>query len=96
MLLVGLVGGAATAVVAGARRTDTAYQRFLATHAPSAVNVVDSSDFVTKQIDLDAVAALPTVETSARVSILPWVGRTSAGRRVTSDDMNAVARVDRG
>ena len=89
VLLVGVAGGATIAVAVGARRTDTAYQRFLATHTPSDVNVLDSSDFVTKQVDLDAVAALPQITYAARATILPFVGRTGNGRLVTSDDMNA-------
>jgi hypothetical protein len=94
MLLVGVAGGATIAVAVGARRTDTAYGRFLTTHTPSDVNVLDSSDFVTKQVDLDAVAALPQITYTARATILPFVGRTGNGRLVTSDDMNAVALLD--
>ena len=94
VLLVGVAGGGAIAVAVGARRTDTAYERFLATHAPSDVNVLESSDFVTKQVDLDAVAALPEIGYAARGTVLPFVGRTRDGRVLTSNDMNAVALFD--
>jgi hypothetical protein len=41
VLLIGVAGGGAISVADAARRTDTAYERFLASHAPSDVSVAD-------------------------------------------------------
>ena len=43
--LVGLAGGVVIAAAAGARRTDTAYPRFLATHTPADVIVADNANW---------------------------------------------------
>ena len=80
-LLIGIAGGAAIAVAAAARRTDTAYERFLASSSPSDASITESKDFLTKDLDLDQVAALPEVERSARASFLFFLGRTADGRR---------------
>ena len=90
-LLVGIAGGAAIAVAAAARRTDTAYERFLASHAPSDVSVTESTDFLNRTVDLDKVAALPEVERSTRASLLFTMGHTGDGRRVTNNDLVPVA-----
>ncbi len=90
-LIVGIAGGAAIAVAAAARRTDTAYQRFLATHTPSDVSITESKDFLTKDLDLDKVAALPEVDRSTRASILFFLGHTADGRPLTTDDLVPVA-----
>ena len=90
-LVVGIAGGAAIAVAAAARRTDTAYQRFLATHAPSDVSVTESTDFLTRDLDLGKVAALPEVDRSERASLLFFTGRTGDGRRLTTDDLIPLA-----
>jgi ABC-type lipoprotein release transport system permease subunit len=94
VLLIGLTGGGAIAIAAGAERTDTAYHRFLAQHAPSDVQVVDSNDFLTRQIDLDAVADLRQVQQAARMSLFFFVGSTAAGRQLTTDDVVPVAGAD--
>jgi hypothetical protein len=54
-LLVGLAGGVVLAAVAGARRTDTVLQRFLAYHQPTNVAVT------VQGLDTDAVRRLPMV-----------------------------------
>ena len=82
-LLIGVAGGAAIAVAAAARRTDTAYERFLATSSPSDATITESKDFLTKDLDLDQVAALPEVERSARASFLFFLGHTADGRRLS-------------
>src|SRR4051812_10434701 len=90
-LVIGIAGGAATAVAAAARRTDTAYQRFLASSSPSDASITESSDFLTKDLDLDQVAALPEVERSARASFLFFLGRTADGRRLSQIDFQPLA-----
>ena len=90
-LLIGVAGGAAIAVAAGARRTDTAYRRFLAQSSPSDATVTESKDFLTKDLDLDQVAALPEVERSARASFLFFLGRTADGRPLSQLDFQPLA-----
>src|SRR3954451_14460579 len=90
-LVIGIAGGAAMAVAAAAIRTDTSYQRFLATHHPSDVSVTESTDFVNRALALGKVAALPEVDRSARASLLFFEGRTADGRRLTTDDLIPVA-----
>jgi hypothetical protein len=90
-LLIGLAGGAAVAVAAAARRTDTAYQRFLAQSSPSDATVTESKDFLTKDLDLDQVAALPEVERSARARFLFFLGRTADSRPLSQLDFQPLA-----
>jgi hypothetical protein len=90
-LLIGIAGGAAIAVAAAARRTDTAYQRFLATSSPSDASITESRDFLTQDVDLDQVAALPEVERSARASFLFFLGQTADGRRLDQTDFQPLA-----
>ena len=90
-LLIGLAGGAAIAVAAAARRTDTAYQRFLGDSSPSDATVTESKDFLTKDLDLEQVAALPEVERSARASFLFFLGNTADGRPLSQLDFQPLA-----
>jgi ABC-type lipoprotein release transport system permease subunit len=90
-LLIGVAGGAAIAVAAAARRTDSAYQRFLARSSPSDATVTESKDFLTKDLDLDQVAALPEVERSARASFLFFLGHTADGRPLSQLDFQPLA-----
>ncbi len=67
-LLLGLFGGAVLAIAAGARRTDTAYPRFLEAMRAYHVAVYDyiaGEGFA--HLDLDEVAALPQVVESAEL-----------------------------
>jgi ABC-type lipoprotein release transport system permease subunit len=65
-LLVGLAAGSVLALAAGARRTDSAYSRFLRAQAAYDVIVVNyEEDGAAVFDDLDEVAALPMVEESA-------------------------------
>jgi hypothetical protein len=78
-LLAGVVGGAIIGVAAGARRTESAYDRFLeAQDAPDAVYANDGNEGFAV-LDLDAVAALPGVREVGRgtffyVDIGPGIG----------------------
>ncbi len=66
-LVIGLTGGLVTGLVAGARRTATAYERLLDASAPSDVLVLDASALDPgARVDLDAAAALSGVAVSAR------------------------------
>jgi hypothetical protein len=88
-LLVGIAGGVSLALVAGARRTDSAYTRLLAAERPYDVAVfeggfagdLDVPDF------LDRVAAMPEVAESARFrSLFDNGGQTGDGRRIGEPD----------
>jgi hypothetical protein len=89
-LLIGLEGGAAVAAVAGARRTETAYPRF--------VQVQKGYDLVTggfpKKIDaeraLRQMAAMPEVLESARVDVAAYAAVLPSGRRVSIPELAAV------
>jgi hypothetical protein len=65
-LILGVAGGVVLFTAAGARRTDTAYSR-LVVWARTADSVVSSGGCGFSRVDLDRVAGLPQVETSARV-----------------------------
>ena len=81
-LLVGLAAGGVTALLAGARRTDSAYSRYLdAQRAPDALVINEPNDEdPTAQFDLDEIARLPQVEDSVRVGY----GFVAIGSGVTS------------
>src|SRR5688572_22646993 len=66
-LVVALVGGVVLALAAGARRTDTAYARFLERYPPSDYTIAESSDALTSNLDLEQVRDLPQVAQAARV-----------------------------
>jgi hypothetical protein len=67
IVLVGLVGGIALATAAGARRTTTAYPRFL--EESGAADVLVNPDLgVFTELDFDAVAALPGVADMATIA----------------------------
>ncbi|MGH9214643.1 MAG: ABC transporter permease [Acidimicrobiales bacterium] len=65
-VLVGVAAGAVMALVAGARRTDTAYARFLQAHNAYDVMVIDYEERGFPGVGgFDEVAALPLVDDSA-------------------------------
>jgi hypothetical protein len=67
-LLIGVVAGPVLGLIAGARRTSTVYDRFLAETDPADVLIAESPDFGITKIDLQAAADLPDVE---QVAISP-------------------------
>ncbi len=86
-LLVGLVGGAVTAAAAGARRTDSAYGRFLAaTRAPDLFAYSSSGDPSQAQITPEQFAALPQVAEVADVASFPVVDPADALVTAPVDD----------
>lgn len=71
-LLVGLAAGAVMALAAGARRTDTAYARFLESHNAYDVMVIDFEEPGFPGIGgFDKIAALPSVADSAEGELDP-------------------------
>jgi hypothetical protein len=92
-LLVGLVAGVAIASAAGARRTASAYPRFLA--ASNAADVLVNPDLgVFTELDFDAVAALPEVEEMSAVAGLIVVTAGADGEPHFAGAPLAVAAVD--
>lgn len=67
-LLVGLASGASMAAAAGARRTDTAYPRFLEKYGRFHVDVSTGGDPATDAI-FDEIARLPQVVATSRASL---------------------------
>jgi ABC-type lipoprotein release transport system permease subunit len=65
-LLVGITSGAALTFIAGARRTDTSYARFLDVHDAYDVMVVNYREDETAVFDFDELEQLPQVADSAR------------------------------
>jgi ABC-type lipoprotein release transport system permease subunit len=67
-LLVGVAAGAVLGLITGARRTDSAYDRFLEAHHAHDVMVVNYPEDDTAVFDLDEIARLPQVANAARAS----------------------------
>ena len=82
-LLAGLLGGAVMAAAAGARRTDSAYQRFLtAARAPEVSVGSDLPSF--NNVDLAKVARLPQVAEAREFAFIPYGARTRTGKQFTA------------
>ena len=93
----GLVGGATIVALAGARRTETAYPRFLErTRAFDvlATNGGTTVDNINRQFDFDQVARLPMVADAASVSYYFPAGTTPSGRSLAPSDLTPVASAD--
>ena len=92
-LLVGLASGAVLALAAGARRTESAYDRFRRSQRAFDVLVVNNRGGVfpgesgTAIIDLNALAALPQVADSARVHTFFVSVGAGVGAYVAPDDV---------
>ena len=71
-ILVGLIGAVGIAAFAGARQTDSAYERYRETsNEPEAVALSCSNGFFSPPIDLEKAAKLSSVEASAIVAFGP-------------------------
>lgn len=96
-VLVGVIAGAIIATLAGARRTETAYARFLEGTRAFDVSVTNGGttpDNLNRQFDFDEVAALPEVRDAARLSYYVPSGSTGTGRLITPSDMAPFASPD--
>ena len=83
-LIMGIAGGTIIGAVAGARRTDSSYSRFLrAMRAPDAL-VFESNDSSFASIPPEKIASLPQVADTARLT----------GYTITDPDVNLVAAPD--
>jgi hypothetical protein len=88
--VLGLAGGLVLALMAGARRTDSAYDRFLETHDGADLFLVSGVPgvFDFAPLDLDAVAQRPEVAESARLQVLPTAGVTPDGTLLSPGSYN--------
>lgn len=77
-LVAGIAGGLTTAAAAGARRTDTAYDRLVEYTRPPDVVVYNYQDEGLAVLDPEAVEALPQVAEATRVNIF-FVEATPGG-----------------
>ncbi|HET7488591.1 MAG TPA: ABC transporter permease [Acidimicrobiales bacterium] len=96
-VLSGVVGGVAVAALAGARRTETAYQRFLAGTGAADVLLTNggtTADNLNRQFSLDQLAGLPQVAQVVPMRYYAPEGSTAAGRRITQADFSPFAPVD--
>ncbi|HEY3210286.1 MAG TPA: FtsX-like permease family protein [Actinomycetota bacterium] len=85
-LLIGLAGGAVMAAAIGARRTHTAYERFLVAQRAMDL-VVSPAGGYSELPKLTEVERLPQVADSARVYLVPGQLHTPSGREVTFPDV---------
>src|SRR6476469_2741640 len=95
-VLVGVGGGAVLGIAAGARRTDSAYERFVAASSPADYLVASGYFAVGPPTVLAAAARLPGVGASTVASFLPALGRTSAGRSFLPFEVASCAPADAG
>lgn len=89
-LLIGLAGGAAVAAAAGARRTDTAYPRFV--QAQKGYDLV-TGGFPGKldpERTLTRIAAMPEVLEWARLDVAAYAAILPSGRRVSIPELAAL------
>ncbi len=93
-IIVGLTGGVVVALAAGARRTESAYDRFLDRRSPSDVLINASSGFLGRGVDLEAVARLPQVRRVARSVVLLTRVTAPSGRRLSFGSIAVVASID--
>src|SRR3954471_19590572 len=80
-VLVGVGAGAVLGVASGARRTDSAYERFVAQSSPADLMVASGYVGLGPTVDLRTVEQLPGVSSTSSATFLPAIGRTSSGRR---------------
>ena len=92
-VVIGLSAGLALALVAGARRSDSAVERFVErpdVHQTMVINGIPGTfDFAS--VAFDEVAALPGVADSQALSVLAAAGRTEDGLLVDTPSVNFMA-----
>jgi predicted lysophospholipase L1 biosynthesis ABC-type transport system permease subunit len=90
-LLIGLAGGAAVAAAAGARRTETAYPRFV--QAQNGYDLITGGfpDKINPERALTQMAAMPEVVEWARVDVAAYAAILPSGRRVSIPELAAAS-----
>jgi hypothetical protein len=81
VVLVGVGAGAVLGIASGARRTESAYGRFVAQSSPADLMVASGYVGLGPTTDLRKVAKLPSVRATSNATCLPAIGRTSSGYR---------------
>jgi hypothetical protein len=97
-IVTGLVGGATIAALAGARRTETAYDRFLRATRAFDVMVTNGGttpDNINRQFDFTQLARLPEVADAVQVNYYFPKGTTQSGKALTPGDITPLASPDR-
>jgi hypothetical protein len=89
-LVIGLGGGAAIAAAAGARRTETAYPRFVHAQHGYDLYLQGLPDTFDPDRALERVAAMPEVAQSARVDLVAARAVLPSGRRTPIPELIAV------
>ena len=97
-VLAGVVAGVVLAAVAGARRTDDAYPRFLESQRAYDVIVVNGRGefFPFAEFDLDEIAALSAVAESSRVGVPQFFAEAPNGEAITGDNLTPLVPLDGG
>jgi ABC-type antimicrobial peptide transport system permease subunit len=90
-LLLGLAGGAATAAAAGARRTETAYPRFVAAQEGFDLLTGGFPEHLDPEKTLAAIERLPVVKEWAREDVVAPAGVLPDGNLLTIPQLAAVA-----
>ena len=95
-LLAAVLWGGALVALAGARRTETAYERFVSATEGFDVLVTNGStpDIFNRQFDFDEVAGLPQVADAAPVSYYFPSGESPTGQALASTDITPFAGTD--
>ena len=96
-VLAGVLGGATVAALAGARRTETAYPRFLESTRAADVLVTNGGttpENVNRQFDFDELARLPLVAEAVRFNYYFPTGTAPSGRTIVGGDMSPFAPAD--
>jgi hypothetical protein len=88
-LLLGLAGGAATAAAAGARRTDTAYPRFVEVQKGYDLQTGGFPERVDAAKGLITIAHLPEVAEWARIDPVSFAGILPSGNLLTAPQLVA-------
>ena len=92
-LLVGVMSGSVVAAFSGARRTQTAYRRFLRGTDAFDIALTNGStpDTINRQFDFDEIAHLPTVRDASTLAYYLPGGRTAAGKPIGNADLTPFA-----
>ncbi|HWC11039.1 MAG TPA: hypothetical protein VG455_07445, partial [Acidimicrobiales bacterium] len=96
-VLTGVVGGSVIAALAGARRTDTAYPRFLAGTNGFDVLVTNggtTAENANRVFDFEAIRSRPEVADAAKLHIYVPTGTTPSGRPVGVEDVVVLSDAD--
>jgi ABC-type lipoprotein release transport system permease subunit len=95
-ILVGVVAGGLLATLAAARRTETAYTRFLKDTAAFDISLTNGTtpDNVNRQFDFEQVARLPEVADAAVAYYYGASGTAPSGRRIVPGDLTPLSSID--